>query len=150
MSAETPAESLVRRRSGSQQRQRRAVIACRVSPQEKEQIGQLADQRGVSPGALLRDTLLALPLPPARRATDDARGAAGRFLHQLGAIHAELGKSGSNLNQIAHHLNAGRDPDAPYVVSAAAALLENHRQAVVKLDDLWRACMEAMGKRPGE
>ena len=47
--------------------------------------------------------LLDVPLPKRRRPTVNTK--------LLGRVLAELGKIGSNINQIAYHLNAGRPGD---------------------------------------
>jgi hypothetical protein len=47
--------------------------------------------------------LLDVPLPPRRRPSVDTQ--------LLAKVLAELGKIGSNINQIAYHLNAGRPGD---------------------------------------
>ena len=58
----------------------------------------------MSPGALIRQTLLNVPPGPSvRRPTADTK--------LLAKVLAELGKIGSNINQIAYHLNAGRPGD---------------------------------------
>jgi hypothetical protein len=58
----------------------------------------------MSPGALIRQTLLNVPPGPnTRRPTVDEK--------LLSQAIAQLGKVGSNLNQIAKHLNAGRPGD---------------------------------------
>ena len=88
----------------SNKRQRTKFLTARLTPAEHATIAQLADRRGLSPGALVRQTLLNVPPGPSvRRPTADTK--------LLAKVLAELGKIGSNINQIAYHLNAGRPGD---------------------------------------
>ncbi len=88
----------------SNKRQRTKFLTARLTPGEHAAIAQLADKRGLSPGALIRQTLLNVPPGPSvRRPTADTK--------LLAKVLAELGKIGSNINQIAYHLNAGRPGD---------------------------------------
>lgn len=89
---------------GSSKRQRTKFVIARLTPDEHAAITTLADKRGMSPGALIRQTLLKVPPGPnVRRPTADTK--------LLAKALAELGKIGSNINQIAYHLNAGRPGD---------------------------------------
>jgi len=88
----------------SDKRKRTKFVIARLSDDEHSAITALADKRGMSPGALIRQTLLKVPPGPSvRRPTADTR--------LLAKALAELGKIGSNINQIAYHLNAGRPGD---------------------------------------
>ena len=63
---------------------------------------------------------------------------------------AELGKSGSNLNQIAHVLNTDRPPERimnllEATLQAHLEALQHHEQAVRDLEELRTAGMNAMG-----
>jgi hypothetical protein len=88
----------------SNKRQRTKFLTARLTPAEHARIAQLADKRGLSPGALIRQTLLNVPPGPSvRRPNADTK--------LLAKVLAELGKIGSNINQIAFHLNAGRPGD---------------------------------------
>lgn len=88
----------------SSKRQRTKFVIARLTPDEHSAITALADKRGMSPGALVRQTLLNVPPGPnVRRPTVDTK--------LLAKTLAELGKIGSNINQIAYHLNAGRPGD---------------------------------------
>ena len=114
---------------GSNKRQRTKFVIARLTDQEHAALTELAEKRGLSPGALIRQTLLGVPPGPnVRRPTADTK--------LLVKALAELGKIGSNINQIAHHLNAGRPGDATEATIEAALreLLE------------WRtALMQALG-----
>jgi ABC-type transporter Mla subunit MlaD len=68
----------------------------------------------------------------------------------LKPIEAELGKSGSNVNQIAHILNADRPPQT--VMNILQSTLQEHfdvlqqlAQAIRDLEELRTAGMNAMG-----
>ena len=92
------------KRKGSGKRRRTRFVIARLTPDEHTAITALADKRGLSPGALIRQTLLNVPPgPTVRRPTADTK--------LLAQVLAELGKIGSNINQIAYHLNAGRPGD---------------------------------------
>lgn len=77
--------------------EKRSVIAkVRLTSSERRQMAQAAEIEGVTVSDLLRiRTLSTLPL---RRKPSPERAALIRGL-------GELGKLGSNINQIAHHLN---------------------------------------------
>jgi hypothetical protein len=94
----------------SDRRQRTKIIPVRVSSQEAATIAKIADATGQSAAALLRNTLLRIPLPRTRRPKLHEPLFA-KALARLAGLTAELGKQGSNLNQIAHALNAGRPPE---------------------------------------
>jgi hypothetical protein len=88
----------------SNKRRRTKFVIARLSDEEHTAITAIADKRGLSPGALIRLTLLNVPpTPGVRRPTADVK--------LLAKVLAELGKIGSNINQIAYHLNAGRPGD---------------------------------------
>lgn len=82
----------------SNKRKRTKLVVARLSPDEHAAITTLADKRGMSPGALIRQTLLNVPPGPnVRRPSIDAK--------LLAKTLAELGKIGSNINQIAYRYN---------------------------------------------
>ena len=113
------------RRSGSEKRQRTTIVTMRINPQEAATIRQIARTRGESVSAVMRSALLHTRPRPSRIEVQ----AVARLLGQLGKI-------GSNINQIAYHHNAGRPGDVMEgsVESALAELLE------------WRtALMQALG-----
>ena len=89
--------------SGSQKRKVTARIAVNCTPAQKTAIMQKVDATGLSPSAMCLAVLLDVPLPKRRRPSVDAT--------LLAKVLAELGKIGSNINQIAYHLNAGRPGD---------------------------------------
>jgi Bacterial mobilisation protein (MobC) len=90
--------------SKSTKRLRNKIIPVRVNEKEGAAITALAEKLGISPGAIVRQTLLnVVPGRGTRRRSVDTK--------LLGQVLAEMGKIGSNINQIAYHLNAGRPGD---------------------------------------
>jgi hypothetical protein len=104
--------------SGSQKRKVTARIAVNCTPEQKAEIIKKIDATGLSPSAMCLAVLLDVPLPPRRRPSVDTQ--------LLAKVLAELGKIGSNINQIAYHLNAGRPGDVTEgsIQSAITELLE--------------------------
>lgn len=105
-------------RSGSQKRRTTARIAVNCTPAQKAEILKKIDATGLSPSAMCLAVLLDVPLPVRRRPSVDTQ--------LLAKVLAELGKIGSNINQIAYHLNAGRPGDVTEgsIQAALAELLE--------------------------
>lgn len=105
-------------RSGSQKRRTTARIAVNCTPAQKAEIMKKIDATGLSPSAMCLAVLLDVPLPSRRRPSVDTQ--------LLAKVLAELGKIGSNINQIAYHLNAGRPGDVTEgsIQAALAELLE--------------------------
>ena len=95
-------------------------IDLRVTPAQRAGMKAAARDAGLSVSALicLRTLGTEGPRPQPRKSGPD-----GAVLTRL---LAELGKSGSNLNQIARQLNAGEDADFPEL----SATLTDHRAAV--------------------
>jgi len=116
------------RRSGSEKRQRTNIITMRINPQEAATIRQIAQSRGESVSALMRSALLQSRLRPSRI-----------DLQAVGRLLGQLGKIGSNINQIAYHLNAGRPGDR------VEGSLE---EALRDLAELRIVCLQALGKEP--
>ena len=115
--------------SGSQKRKLTARIAVNCTAEQKAIIKAKSDAAGYSTSALCLNILLGVPLPSRRHPSVDHPTCSANVL-------AELGKIGSNINQIAHHLNAGRPGDVMEgsVDAAMNELLE------------WRmALMQALG-----
>jgi hypothetical protein len=116
------------RRSGSEKRQRTTIVTMRTNPQEAAAIRQIAQSRGESVSALLRSALLHSRLRPSRL-----------DLQAVGRLLGQLGKIGSNINQIAYHLNTGRRGDR------VEGSLE---EALRDLSELRIVCLQALGKEP--
>ncbi|SRR5712692_2083011 len=116
------------RRSGSEKRQRTGIITMRINPQEAATIRQIAQTRGQSVSAVMRSALL------------HTRPRASRIeVQAVARLLGQLGKIGSNINQIAYHLNAGRPGDR------VEGRLED---ALRDLAELRLVCLQALGKEP--
>lgn len=92
-----------RTRSGSQTRQRLHSAGMACTPAERAQLDAAAERAGMSVSAFMRHQCLGTPGPRAVRRPSVERGALAQMLGQLG-------KCGSNLNQIARVLNSGGEP----------------------------------------
>ena len=107
---------------------RDARLTVRVTPEERARMVSRARAAGLTASELVRRRCLSGPSGP--RIVVDAS--------ELRAVHAELRRVGSNLNQIARALNAGGLPGDAAVAfalaevarasSAAASLLEAARE----------------------
>jgi Mobilization protein NikA len=115
-------------RSGSEKRQRNLIFSVRLTAQEAAVVRRKARTQGQSIASLVRTSLLHFRARPSR--TDQQ--AVARLL-------GELGKIGSNINQIAYHLNAGRPGDR------VDGRLED---ALRDLSELRIVCLQALGKEP--
>ena len=120
---ETPAHAAKPRRfrSGTDQRRRTAVIAFRCTPEEKHTIQSFADRANVGEAAYCRAVLLRRKIPTAPMSKTSRADLSGAV--------AQLGKVGSNVNQIARALNGG---DA-VLDDDIAATMEAIRETVTAL-----------------
>jgi len=106
MTIETPLETpkgdreKKTRQSGSQKRQRAKGVRAAVTEAEYAALQERARNAGLSTAAYLRTCALGHKGPRAQHAPPVNRALLGQTL-------AELKRVGNNLNQIAHHLNAG-------------------------------------------
>ena len=115
-------------RSGSEKRQRSTIVTMRINPEEAATIRQIAQTRGQSVSALMRSALL------------HSRPRASRIeVQAVARLLGQLGKIGSNINQIAYHLNTGRPGDR------VEGSLE---EALRDLSELRIVCLQALGKEP--
>ena len=106
-----------------------SFIAVRCTTKERAKIDENAAQAGLSVGAYVRSLALGSPGPRARRRPPIERKELARFL-------GELGKIGSNVNQLAHAYNGrGRMPGLDDLTAI--------RMAVGQLRD---AVMTALGR----
>ena len=114
---------------GSEKRQRSCRLTVRFNDQENAAIRKIARSRGQSPGALVRTALLGVAPARAPRRPSVEEQAVARLL-------AELGKIGSNLNQLTRYANMGRT-------------LENSlEEALRDLREMRLACLQALGREP--
>jgi hypothetical protein len=92
------------RRSGSDKRRRTARVQFRVDMDELAALEKAASEARLTLGSYSRKILLGAPPARARRKASPDAIALARLL-------GELGKVGSNINQIAYFYNAGRRGD---------------------------------------
>jgi hypothetical protein len=142
--------------SGSENRQRAKIIPVRVNAQEYALIRKVADATGQSAAALVRSALARIPLPRTRlpKAVDKlvARFLAGsaRVADPLWAIDANLGKIGSNINQLTHYAHMDRVMGAS-IMSALAEFNEisaRVKEALADVNELRTEGMQALGLEP--
>ena len=144
------------RGSGSEKRRATVQRNLRSTPAQDAALRKLAEAHGQSLSALTLNALLKTPLPRSRRPRVDDE-LMRQFFVQIASARdvlkssvAELGKSGSNLNQITHVLNTDRTPESVMNILQATLeahfeALEEHKQAVRDLEELRTAGMNAMG-----
>jgi hypothetical protein len=115
-----------RRHSGSNRRQRTASILVRLTPEERAAAEAAASRAGLSVASYARGQMLGGPPPRAARRPPVEK-------EQLARILAQLGKIGSNLNQIARASNMGLFTTGDYealraetrgLMAARAALMD--------------------------
>ena len=90
------------RRSGSEKRQRTYILPVRLTEAERSLLTERASLSGCTRAALIRHTALNTPLPPRPIPCPTVDHKA------FALLMAELGKIGSNINQLAKQANAGR------------------------------------------
>lgn len=117
------------RRSGTEKRRRSIILTARFDQKEAATVRRMADSSGLSVGSLLRRALFNTPPPRAARQPSVEVQAVARLLGQLGKI-------GSNINQLAKHANAGR-----YEENSVELALRD-------LAELRIVCLQALGKEP--
>ncbi len=124
---------------GSEKRQRSVIIQSRVAPGERATVKAKADATGISISELIRYAVLNYR-PPAARID---RQAVSLLLAELAKNRAEVSKAGSNVNQIAYHLNAGRPGDV--MDGRIEASLAELDEAIRTFQELRLACLQALG-----
>ena len=106
-------------RSGSEKRQRADMAWMRLTPEERARLDERAERAGMTVSAYMRHQCLGEAGPRAVRRPPVERAALSQLLGQLG-------KCGSNVNQIARALNSDREiiHDIPQTIAEirAAAL----------------------------
>ncbi|MEU4100258.1 plasmid mobilization relaxosome protein MobC [Streptomyces tanashiensis] len=124
----------VARRRARQDVQRKERVDVRYSVDEKTDILAEARRLGLAGAHLVGAIVMAhlngdLTLPEQRTTTDD-------LVDELAALRTQVAKIGTNVNQIAHRLNAGADPHPvdTAVLAEAGRVLTLARQAVAAID----------------
>jgi len=111
---------------------RNRIIQFRCSDAEHAEILRRADRAGYPPGTFARACVLGSPGPRAQRLPPTNK-------HLLIKLLGQLGKIGSNINQIARAINSGKIPPVPKIEEAVQALLD--------MDNL---VMRALGLSPDQ
>ena len=119
-------EAKKKTRSGSQTRQRQSGIMVRLTAEEREAIQTRAQAAGLTVGAYIRAVALGSEGVRARRAPPVNR-------ELLAEALAALNRVGNNINQIAHHLNAGGISDRERIGDASAAIKTTTRAILAAL-----------------
>ena len=126
-------------RSGSQKRKTTARIAINCTPAQKDAIVKKAIAFDLSPSAICLNMLLDAPLPRRQRqptfndkALTAYLAATSKIADTWRAEKAEMGKQGSNVNQVAYMLNAGTDPGR--ISNIVKSAIEEFSALVAKLD----------------
>jgi len=128
----------------SEKRKRTIPLAGRFTPEEALIVRAKATQYGGSVSSLIRHLTIGAPAP--RHAAE--REILARLLAEFARLRAEMGKQGSNLNQLTHYANMDRVLEA-----SVADAVQNFNRGVDTLDELRLAALQAMGaerdrKRP--
>lgn len=119
-------------RRKSERRQRTATIYARVTPDEKSAFLARADRAGMAAAAFARAALIGEAGPRAQRRIPADSAA-------LRQILGHLGKTGSNLNQIARYLHTGGEPET---------VLPDLREALADFAHIRSLIYDALGKEP--
>ena len=105
----------MRRRSGSETRQRGAPVSIRFTADERQTLDAAAERAGLTVGAYVRTVVLGVPGPRAVRRPPVERVELARL---LGAV----GRLGGTTNRLAHAANRGHLPARDELLAAAAAV----------------------------
>lgn len=119
-----------RKTSGTETRRRNKVLQVRLSDSEFAEVEAHAERALLSPASYVRQTVLDSPAPRARRRPSVEA-------EQVARVLAQLGKMGSNLNQIAHQMNAGQ-----------TIAHETLARAMTDVSVMRDACLSALGRKP--
>ena len=117
------------KKHGSEKRKRPCLLSVRMTDAEFTEVNSKAEAVELTPASYARSMLLDMPAPRAVRRPAVERENVARVL-------AQLGKIGSNLNQIAHHMNAGNN-----------LANETLARALTDVSAMRDACLEAMGRK---
>lgn len=118
--------------AGTEKRQRTRQFSVRFTDAEAASLDRKADATGLSTAAYLRACALGDAGPRATRKPPVVK-------EELVRILGQLGKIGSNVNQIARAVNTGADPNG---------LADDIKAAVVALAEMQTATLGALGRAP--
>jgi len=114
---------------GSETRQRSISVHVRLTPEESAKLEANAERAGLTVASFARFQMIGGPVPRAARKPPIERELAGKLLGQMGKI-------GSNLNQVARSVN--RDTWGPIDQEEAQRLLVELRGVL----------LQALGRKP--
>ncbi len=122
-----------RKISGSEKRRRNDVLAIRMTSEEFAEVSKRANDVQLTPASYARLELLDSPPPrQARRPAVEAENVA--------RVLAQLGKIGSNINQIAHQLNMDKN-------GGKSIAHETIARAMTDVSVMRDACMTALNRK---
>ena len=116
---------------GSETRQKTVTTTIRLTPDERAAVAAAADAQGLGPSTFARNATLkaAGRTPPAIRKRHDAVAGV------IGPVLGELGRIGSNINQIARVANSTGNVSAIAAAGCLRADLEKLTVAVLSLKE---------------
>ena len=123
----------------SEKRKRTIPLAGRFTPEEATIVRVKAKEYGGSVSNFIRQRTI--DAPPPRRARK--RALLAKLLTEFQRHRAELGKQGSNLNQLTHYANMDR-----VLAASVAEAAEEVKRGIDTLDELRLAALQAMGLEP--
>jgi hypothetical protein len=110
---------------------------ARFTPEDDAALAKRLSDMGCSFAAMVKHDSLGKPLP--RRAAGGE--VLARLLTEFGKLRGELGKQGSNLNQLTHYANMDR-----VLAASVAAALEDNERGIRTLDELRLVTLQALGR----
>ena len=113
--------------SGSEKRRLPRVIALRVTEAEWSAWQRRAEDAGLSVGAYIRSVMDQTPAPPARRRRQPVKNG-----EALARLLGQVGKVGSNVNQIAHGVNLGNPVPFTRMMAQAQADIRTMRDLLMQ------------------
>ncbi len=126
-----------RSRSGSETRQRTEATRTRFTPAELAEVEDAASRYGLTPASFSRTAQLSVARGEARLSAAPARSVRRPPVEkeQLARVLGQLGKIGSNLNQVAKAANMNK------------AELAEFMEVLAEVREASRAVMHAMGRQ---
>jgi hypothetical protein len=116
--------------SGTEKRIRNSTLPVRLSTEERGHVEAAAERAGLAASSYARQVLLGAPAPRQVRRPPVER-------KELARILGELGKVGSNLNQLTKGVNSGIVPYGNEIEAALGGL-----------QDVRTAILKALGRAP--
>lgn len=127
--------------------QRPCILTARFNEQEKAALAEKAAHAGMTRSAFIRFAALGTPPPRGQRvlniehkAMTEFLVAAARVVDATNASNTEFSRVNTNVNQIAHQLNAGRPPER--MMNIIEAVLQEHREARKRHEEIIRDMLD--------